>query len=136
MGDERLRLEVVRVLRGAVPGLQLVMLFGSHARGDATSSSDVDVAVLASAPLEPALLDDLREALERALRSDVHLIDLRTASTVFRHQITHHGEVLHSDGSANVEQFLDFALRDYVRLNEERAGIIADIRERGRVHGR
>ena len=131
-----MRQDVLDVLRTAVPGLQLALLFGSHARGDATPASDVDVAFLASAPLAPSLVAQTREALERALGHDVHLIDLRTASTVFRHEITRHGEVLHTDGSGAVEQFLDFALRDSVRLNEERSGILQDIRERGRVHGR
>lgn len=136
MTDEGLRRDVVRVLRSAVPGLQLVVLYGSHARGDATAASDVDVAFLCAAPLAPAHVTEAREALERALRRDVHLIDLWTASTVLRHEITQNGEVLLSDRSVRVEQFLDFTLRDYVRLNEERAGILHDIRERGRVHGR
>ena len=136
MTGEGLRQNVVRLLRTAVPGLQLALLYGSHARGDATPASDVDVAVLAPGPLAPALAAETREVLEHALGRDVHLVDLRTASTVLRHEVTRHGEVLHTDGSDAVEQFLDFALRDYVRLNEERAGILQDIRERGRVHGR
>ena len=136
MAGEGLRQDVVRVLQAAVPGLQLALLHGSYARGDATPASDVDVAFLAPAPVAPSLITETREALEQALRRDVHLIDLRTASTVLRHEITRHGEVLHTDGSSAVEQFLDFALRDYVRLNEERAGILQDINERGRVHSR
>lgn len=131
-----LRREIVRVLRARVPGLQLALLFGSHARGEATPSSDVDVAFLASVATAPSLVRAVRQELERALGADVHLVDLRAASTVFRHEITQGGEVLHSVGGADVEGFLDFALRDYVRLNEERAGILQDIRERGRVHGR
>ena len=136
MTGEGLRQDVVRVLRDAVPGLQLALLYGSHARGGATPASDVDVAVLAPAPLAPAHVAETREALEHSIGRDVHLIDLRSASTVLRHEVTRHGEVLHSDGSSAVEQFLDFVLRDYVRLNEERSGILQDIRERGRVHGR
>ena len=136
MADRALRRDIVRVLRAGVPGLQLALLFGSHARGDATPASDVDVAFLSSEAAAPTLVRDVRLELERATGSDVHLIDLRAASTVFQHEITQGGEVLHSVGGAEVEGFLDFALRDYVRLNEERAGILRDIRERGRVHGR
>ncbi len=136
MSSEALRREIVRVLRAAIPGLQLVLLFGSHARGDTTPASDVDVAFLASESPAPSLVLAARQQLERATGSDVHLIDLRTASTVFRHEIVQWGEVLLSVGGAEVEAFLDFALRDYVRLNEEQAGILQDIRERGRVHGR
>jgi len=136
MTSGELRSEIVRVLRAAVPGLQLVLLFGSHARGDATPASDVDVAFLASESPSASFLLAARQELERATGSDVHLVDLRAASTVFRHAIVQRGEVLLSVGGAEVEGFLDFALRDYVRLNEERAGILQDIRERGRVHGR
>jgi uncharacterized protein len=114
----------------------LVLLFGSQARGEASPASGVDVALLASAALAPSLLRAARQELELAIRSDVHLVDLRVADTVFRHEITQQGEVLHSVGGVEVEYFLDFALRDYVRLNEERSGILHDIRERGRVHGR
>jgi len=136
MTGAALRREIVRVLRAAVPGLQLVLLFGSHARSDATTASDVDVALLASqAPVASRLLA-ARQELELATGSDVHLVDLRAASTVFRHEIVQHGEVLYGVGDTEVEDFLDFALRDYIRLNEERAGILQDIQERGRVHGR
>jgi uncharacterized protein len=136
MTGAALRREIVRVLRGAVPGLRLALLFGSHARGDATAASDIDVAVLASEVPLPSLWLAARQDLELVTGSDVHLIDLRAASTVFRHEIVQGGEVLYSAGGAEVEGFLDFTLRDYVRLNEERAGILQDIRERGRVHGR
>jgi hypothetical protein len=43
---------------------------------------------------------------------------------VLRHEITQQGEVLHDLSGVEVEGFLDFALRDYVRLNEERSGIL------------
>jgi uncharacterized protein len=131
-----LRREIVRVLRAVVPGLQVALLFGSRARDDATPASDVDVAFLASEALAPSRVRAVRQELERATGSDVHVVDLRTASTVFRHEITQQGEVLHSVGGAEVEGFLDFVLRDYVRLNEERARILQDIRDRGSVHGR
>lgn len=130
-----LRATVVRVLLEAAPELRLIVLYGSHARGDATPASDVDVAILAPRPLDPERVHATREALELALGRDVDLIDLLRASTVLRHEITRHGIVLHDDGSRSVQQFLDFVLRDYVRLDEERAGILQDIRERGRVHG-
>jgi uncharacterized protein len=136
MIGETTRREIVRVLRDGVPGLQLVILFGSHARGGATPASDVDVGFLASAATAPSLLRALRHEVELVTGSDVHLVDLRAASTVLRHEIAQQGERLHSVGGAEVESFLDFALRDYVRLNEERSGILRDIAERGRVHGR
>ena len=135
MTRDGLRATVVRVLLEAVPELRMIVLYGSHARGDATPASDVDVAILAPTKLDPERVHATRETLELALGRDVHLIDLLRASTVLRHEITRHGVVLHDDGSHDVQQFLDFVLRDYVRLDEERSGILQDIRERGRVHG-
>ena len=104
-------------------------------RSSTRCSSERRVA-LRLAPRAPTLVTETRAALEHSTGRDVHLVDLRTASTVPRHEVTRHGEVLHTDGSGAVEQSLDFAFRDYVRLDEERSGILQDIRERGRVHGR
>jgi len=136
MTDEGLRGAIVSVLRSEFADLQLVLLFGSHARGAVTPASDVDVALLVQGTMPAARLAELRDGLALALVRDVHLVDLRAATTVLRHEIAHTGEVLYSVGGGAVEAFLDFVLSDYVRLNEARAGILRDVRERGRVHGR
>jgi predicted nucleotidyltransferase len=111
-------------VRPRVSGLQSALLFGSHARREASQASDVDVAFLASAAITPSLLRAVRQELELAIGSGVYLVDLRVADTVLRHEITQQGEVLHDLSGVEVEGFLDFALRDYVRLNEERSGIL------------
>lgn len=67
---------------------------------------------------------------------DVHLIDLRTADTTFQHQVVQTGETVLAASKKEADAFLDFVLRDYVRLNEARAGILAGVRSRGRIHGR
>ena len=113
-----------------------MLLFGSHAHGAGTPASDADVALLAHGMMPAARLAELRDGLAPALVRDVHLVDLRAATTVLRHQIAHTGEVLYSVGGEVVEAFLTFVLSDYVRLSEARAGILRDVRERGRVHGR
>jgi uncharacterized protein len=136
MAHPALRRTIVTHLRIAVPDLLHVVLFGSQARGTPTPESDVDVALLAAAPLPIPLVTSLRLELELATSRDVHVVDLRAASTVFRHQVIETGEVLYTVGGAEVAAFLDFVLRDYVRLNEARGGILRDVRERGRVHGR
>jgi len=105
------------------------------ARGDATRDSDVDVALLACDPIADERLRALRSDLEIAVRCDVHLIDLRRASTVLRSQVVADADVLFTTGDADTEQFLDFVLSDYARLNEERRDIVRDVRERGSVHG-
>ncbi len=136
MTPEELRSEIAGTVRASVPDARWLALFGSHARGDATQESDVDVALLAGVPIERERLRTLRGDLEVAVGHDVHLVDLRHASTVLRSQIVSGAEVLHASGDAETEAFLDFVLSDYARLNEERRHILRDVRERGAVHGR
>ncbi|KHD05249.2 hypothetical protein PN36_27110 [Candidatus Thiomargarita nelsonii] len=52
-------------------------LFGSHARGEARPTSDIDVGILPKAPLPIGLLAELREALfESLIPVTVDLVDL------------------------------------------------------------
>jgi predicted nucleotidyltransferase len=65
-----------------------VFLFGSRARADAAPFSDIDIALLASAPLPRALLSRLRDALEEsAIPVRVDLVDLEVADPAFRRAV-------------------------------------------------
>ena len=58
---------VIETLRGALPGVVAIYRFGSTATGQAVRGSDVDIAVLPAAPLEPSIRWDLQERLALAL---------------------------------------------------------------------
>lgn len=118
-----------------LPDVRVAYVFGSHASGEATSASDVDVAVLMPHPLDPERRWHLQEALASRLHRDVDLVDLRRASTVLRAQIVTTGRVLHESDPAERALFEATALSAYARLNEERRDILADIKARGTVHG-
>lgn len=88
---------LVEELRQAPATVAAVYLFGSRARGDSRSDSDVDVAVLLSGPGHGGLvgpLSDLSGRLERALGRTVDLIDLRTAPPDLVHRVLRDGELL------------------------------------------
>jgi len=119
----------------SIPDLIAVYLFGSIARGDAFRESDVDLAVLAGAPIDAALRFDLEGRLEEKLRKSVDLIDLRRASAVFRVQVLKDAAILLDVDPVRRAEFDCFALADHARLGEERAGILEDVRRSGRVHG-
>jgi predicted nucleotidyltransferase len=76
------------------PVLQLALLFGSVAAGRARADSDLDIAVLADAPLDAtqriALAGELAEVSGRA----VDLIDLRTAGEPLLGEVLMHGRRL------------------------------------------
>ena len=127
--------QAVRLLRDVVHGLQAVYLFGSHATGQVHPGSDLDLAVLASIPMDDVERYDLAQTLAPHLDCNVDLIDLRAATTVLRMQVIAHGRCLYRGDAAAVEAFEDFVFSDYARLNEERAGIVEEIARRGAVHG-
>jgi len=126
----------LETLRGALPSLQAVYLFGSRATDSGTEASDVDLAVLAPQSMPGVQRFDLAETLAARLNRDVDLIDLREASTVLRSQVVAQGRRLYTAPDFDVDAFEDFVFADYARLNEERAEILADIRRRGSIHAR
>ena len=69
-----------------------IYLFGSHARGDATRLSDVDVAIDAAEPLPTGCLARLRERLEEStIPLTVELVDLGEADGDFRARVRGEG---------------------------------------------
>jgi predicted nucleotidyltransferase len=125
----------IKLILTALPDTEAVYVFGSQARNDTHRESDVDLAVLATAPIDALLRFDLQERIASRLHRSVDLVDLRSASTVMRIQVIEHGTVLYDRGAGRRQAFEATALSAYAHLNEERRGIVDDIRQRGRVHG-
>jgi len=86
--------QVVEILRESLPDLVAVYRFGSTATGFARSDSDIDLAFLSQSRLDPVDRFNLQERLSTALRRQVDLVDLRTASTVMAIQVIGPGELL------------------------------------------
>ena len=125
----------LQILRQRLPGLQAAYAFGSAARGEAHPESDLDLAVLLPTPLAPMDRFDAQEAVASVVGRDVDLVDLRAASTVMQVEVIGTGLVLLDVAPEARETFEMIALSQYALLNEERAGILADIAERGTVYG-
>ncbi len=128
--------EIAELLRAEVADVIAVYRFGSTARGDAGPDSDVDLAVLARAPLPAVRRFEIQEALAARLGRDVDLVDLLGASTVMRMQVLSTGKLLASFDTAAQGDFEDRVFSAYARLNEERRGILDRIAREGSVHGR
>jgi len=78
----------------------LVIAFGSRARGTAGASSDFDVAVLFDHELSLAERSKLVQSLARKLgvsEEQVDLVDLRTASPLLQYRVTNEGRLLEGD---------------------------------------
>jgi uncharacterized protein len=125
----------IDVLRTRVPGIRVVWLYGSHARGDARADSDVDLALLADAPIGLDELLTLQSDLAACVGTEVDLVDLWQADDVLRMQVIEHGRVLYERTSTDRARFEMQAASRYAHLNEERQEILDDVVRRGSVYG-
>lgn len=128
--------QLIPLIQKVVPEARAVYQFGSSGTGATHAESDLDLAILPAEPLTPQDRWDLEQDLSIAVHRDVDLVDLRAASTVMRMQIVSTGTILFESDRAARQAFEVHTYSAYALLNEERAGILSDIRERGRVYGR
>lgn len=85
------------------PGLELLVLLGSRARGTAHAGSDWDLGFLVDGPLDPL---GLRADVVATLGTDaVDLVPLASASAVLRRDAAVHGQVL---AERRPNAFVDF----------------------------
>lgn len=129
--DERM----VTALRERLPDLQAVYRYGSAGGIHARADSDIDLAILAEHRLTLDETVQLAADLSLLTGQDVDLHDLRVLPVTLRVQIVLDGVRLYAASAAAAEEYDSRTLSDYVRLNEERRGILEDIRARGRIHG-
>ena len=90
--------------------------------------------MLARDPIPNLRRFELAQELAGQLHRDVDLVDLRTASTVMRMQVLSTGTCLDTQDESARREFEMYAYSDYARLNEERKGILDDIRAHGSVY--
>jgi predicted nucleotidyltransferase len=132
------RVAIVNTVCAAFPETQAVYLFGSFVTGDIWPSSDVDIALLLPPEQAKAAgelqLSDLRGGLERLLQRDVDLINLRRVTTVLQKEIAINGERLACADRYAADEFEMHVLSLYVKLNEERAGVLEEGLRSGRFY--
>jgi predicted nucleotidyltransferase len=93
---------LVRVAQ-ATPGLEVLLLLGSRARGDAHAQSDWDFGYLAAGEVDAATLVG---AIVEIVGSDrVDLVDLRRASGLLRYRAARDGYLLYEARPRLAERF-------------------------------
>ncbi len=133
--DGPVKEQLVSLLREPLPGLLAVYAFGSRVQATARPDSDLDMAVLVEGYADVLLLWELAGALAEVAGATVDLLDLRAASTVMQYQIVTTGQRWwERDSQAALYEAA--ILSEKTALDSARAGLLADIRERGNIYGR
>ena len=124
---------LIRELRAAFPDRRLwgAWLYGSHAHGRVRSESDVDIAVLCDAPLDPVALFDVAGRLAAALGAPVDLVDLSQAAGLLRVEATHSGRAL-VPPTIEADFFTTHALADHAAFAANRRQATAAMQEKFR----
>lgn len=126
---------IIQALRTEVPDLLAIYAFGSRIQRTAGPDSDLDLAVLVAGYADPLALFEMAGRLADIAGSAVDLLDLRAASTVMQYQVITTGERWWAK-DAQAALYEAAILSEKTALDTARAGLLADIRQRGTVHGR
>ncbi|MDY6789427.1 MAG: nucleotidyltransferase domain-containing protein [Candidatus Nanohaloarchaea archaeon] len=97
-----------------------LLLFGSHAKGEADEQSDIDVCVVSQPEVEIDLDERLR--MERDLDRDIDLSILSELPLNLRHRVLVGGEILYTEDKLYIFQLLkqiNLELPKYEKFREE-----------------
>lgn len=124
---------VVRSLLAHWPDALAMYAFGSRVQGHARPDSDLDLALLVPGYAQPLQRWELAQQLAAALGCEVDLLDLRAASTVMQYQVLMTGRCLWAQQPA-AALFECFVLNEKLDFDAARAGLLADIAQRGSIY--
>ena len=112
-----------------------IIVFGSYAKGSTHKESDLDVAFYSKdqAPTTYELFM-LAQELADLVKTEVGLVNIREASTVFQAQIFSTGTVIYCVGETLRMGVQMTALSMYTKLNEERMPILNNVDESGSIY--
>lgn len=127
--------DIVEMVRRCLPLAQGVYIYGSMARGEGRSDSDVDIAVVQIDPIQPYQALQLRSDLGVRLGRDIDILDLRRASTEIAFQVVGEGQCIWGAENESVALYENSLMSMYSDLQNERREIIEDIVKRGSVYG-
>lgn len=126
---------IVALLRERLSDVLAIYAFGSRVQDAVRPDSDLDLAVLVAGYADAARLWVLSGDLADVAGCPVDLLDLRAASTVMQYQVITTGRRWwRRDMQADL--FEAAILSDKVELDAARAGLLADILQRGTVYER
>lgn len=115
----------------AFPNVWAVYVYGSFARGDESSTSDIDLAVLL--PAEERIVDPLGviSTVSACTHREVDLADLRKVSDVLRREVLAEGRTLYVSRPDMVLEWEGTAITRYQRYREEVRDLLENFQKTG-----
>ncbi len=114
--------------------IDVIFLFGSVVNGEMHGDSDIDIAFLGKEKYCEYEVFLVAQKLAEICGREVDLIDLTTASTVFKMQVVNTGEVIFCRDQYAHDIFVIQTFREYEFLAYDRRHIIENIQKTGRVY--
>lgn len=112
-----------------------IIVFGSYAKGTSHRDSDIDVAFFCENSFHnPYEVFLLAQELADDLKIEIDLVNLETASTIFKAQIHTTGTVIYTRDEFLLKNHQMIALSMYAKLNEEREIILKNISKGGSIY--
>jgi uncharacterized protein len=136
--DTAMEAEIIQTVLQHYPNTQAIYLFGTHGTEEERLESDADIAVLLPPDVSEKAgllaMSALCSALETLLKKEVDLINLRRVPTVLRKEVAAADRRIFTGDEYAADEFEMLTLSLYQKLNEERAGIVADATAGGRLY--
>lgn len=130
--------EIISIIRRHYPAVQAIYLFGTYGTADEWPTSDVDLAVLLPRGDDKAAgdlgLSPCATELSLALHKEVDLLNARQVYTVFQKEIVMADRRIFCADVFAADEFEMLAISMYVKLSEERAGILEAADASGRYY--
>lgn len=97
------------------PNVKLVYLFGSHAKGQASPKSDIDIAILLKEPISNPLQTklDLLDLFQNLVGEEVDITILNTVGSVLKYQVVKNGQLLFERSPGDHKKFQISAWKEY-----------------------
>lgn len=114
---ERAKAKIV----SAFPEVLAIYVFGSFGTKYERADSDVDLAILTEAAIDPVVLWDLAQKIAIDIDRDVDLIDMKNASTIFRYVIISSGTRFYTKDLLRTAFVENSYSSMYLRFKDDRA---------------
>lgn len=115
---------------------EVILLFGSYARGTQNLESDIDIAIKSNKKISKREIFEIRLELEEGIKKDVDLINLDSINDDFKYEILMNGKTLYCKNELKFELYKLDRYQEYFDLNESRQSIIERVKNGGKIYGK